>query len=141
MKNVFVRTALALALIPSFWMTSVGTAAAEWVDAAGEMAGPLAKLRCNKELSWCSNPRRVSFTVLGFYKACVDKVGSTEKDLLKSLYKGVGFMQFVPDYSATNTALSGLCYYYEKGSSSGESGPHSWRFDSGKMSPFKSSTR
>ena len=149
MKNVFVRTVLALALIPSFWMTSVGTAAAEWVDAPGEMAGPMAKMRCNKELSWCSNPRRVSFTVLGFYRACVD-AGRYPRDIFlinfspsmqgksahnpmgpsDAKHKDVRYMQFVPDDSVGgNTALSGLCYYYEAGSSSGAGGPHTWRWD------------
>ena len=74
MKNVFARTVLALVLIPSFWMTSVGTAAAVWVDRPGETVGKMAA--CASQATGfigeyeCSNPIRVSFTVLGFYQAC-----------------------------------------------------------------------
>ena len=133
MKNVFARTVLALVLIPSFWMTSVGMAAAgDWVDTPGETVGKLADCMYDHKYMMpghCSNPIQVSFTVLGFYKACVDaKRYSVGTELARWQGKDNDFryMQFVPDYPG---ALSGLCYYYEAGSSSGKSGPHTWRFD------------
>ena len=132
MKNVFARTVLALVLIPSFWMTSVGTAAAGWVDTPGETVGKMAKCDGASTINnTCSNPIQVSFTVLGFYRACVD-AGSRYVNLLSEVlqtaprHEDLRYMQFVPDYPG---ALSGLCYYYEAGSSSGKSGPHTWRFD------------
>ena len=153
MKNVFARTVLALVLIPSFWMTSVGTAAAGWVDTPGETVGKMAACASTGLMGYkgeyeCSNPIRVSFTVFGFYQAC-ENAGRYPRDInLLNLspsarehlqpimgpsyakHKGVRYMQFVPDDSVGgNTALSGLCYYYEAGSSSGKSGPHTWRWD------------
>ena len=133
MKNVFARTVLALVLIPSFWMTSVGTAAAErgWKDTPGETVGKMADCVSMTLRPACSNPIQVSFTVLGFYRACVD-AGSRYVNLLSEVlqtaprHEDLRYMQFVPDYPG---ALSGLCYYYEAGSSSGKSGPHTWRFD------------
>ena len=153
MKNVFARTVLALVLIPSFWMTSVGTAAAGWVDTPGETVGKMAACASTGLMGYkgeyeCSNPIRVSFTVLGFYRACVDagryprdinllNLSPSAREHLQPImgpsyakHKGVRYMQFVPDDSVGgNTALSGLCYYYEAGSSSGKSGPYTWRFD------------
>ena len=154
MKNVFARTVLALVLIPSFWMTSVGTAAAGWVDRPGETVGKMAACASTvfngrKGEYECSNPIRVSFTVFGFYQAC-ENAGRYPRDIFiinfspsmqgksahnpmgpsDAKHKGVRYMQFVPDDSVGgNTALSGLCYYYEAGSSSGKSGPYTWRFD------------
>ena len=150
MKNVFARTVLALVLIPSFWMTSVGTAAAGWVDTPGETVGKMADCVSSKTMGYkreyeCSNPIRVSFTVFGFYQAC-ENAGRYPRDLdLTNLlspmtqhrmfmnyakHKEARYMQFVPDDSVGgNTALSGLCYYYEAGSSSGAGGPHTWRWD------------
>ena len=148
MKNVFARTVLALVLIPSFWMTSVGTAAAErgWKDTPGVTVGKMAD--CVSRDLWpaCSNPIRVSFTVVGFFQACMraGQVGTgpdwtdtnytkqtayTRNGTSHDIHNDVMYMQFVPDYSATNTALSGLCYYYEPGNRSGKSGPHTWRWD------------
>ena len=128
MKNVFARTVLALVLIPSFWMTSVGMAAAEWVEAPGETVGKMAE--CDQDQQHelnCQNPLTVTDTFLGFLFACTDDVPGTAR--ASALRGRSRYIQFVPDYSATNTALSGKCYYYEAGSSSGESGPHTWRWD------------
>jgi hypothetical protein len=124
MKNVFARTVLALVLIPSFWMTSVGTAAAEWVEAPGETVGELAFVCIHGTGQACYNPLTVTDTFFGFLSACVARLPSG-----KAFVGWIKYVQFVPDYSATNTALSGKCYYYEAGSSSGESGPHTWRWD------------
>ena len=151
MKNVFARTVLALVLIPSFWMTSVGTAAAGWVDTPGETVGKMADCVSSKTMGYkreyeCSNPIRVSFTVLGFYQACENASRYPRELSLQAMlsfgyqpaqegasfamHRGAKYMQFVPDDSVGgNTALSGLCYYYEAGSSSGKSGPYTWRFD------------
>ena len=130
MKNVFARTVLALVLIPSFWMTSVGMAAAEWVEAPGETVGKMVECACEESRCGQCNPITVTDTFLGFLYAC------TESDVFHDdicfgaqCAAGLRYVQFVPDYSATNTALSGSCYYYEAGSSSGESGPHTWRWD------------
>ena len=131
MKNVFARTVLALVLIPSFWMTSVGMAAAEWVEAPGETVGEMVECATNgspKNMS-CDNPLTVTDTFLGFLYACTGTDLSVGPCLGAECAAGLRYVQFVPDYSATNTALSGKCYYYEAGSSSGESGPHTWRWD------------
>ena len=132
MKNVFARTVLALVLIPSFWMTSVGMAAAgEWVEAPGETVGKMVEPEDpNGTGQRGQNPLTVTDTFLGFLYACTE--GGTADDVMSVNYLGMGglrYVQFVPDYSATNTALSGKCYFYEAGSSSGESGPHTWRWD------------
>ena len=129
MKNVFARTVLALVLIPSFWMTSVGMAAAEWVEAPGETVGKMAECVQDDWRANCQNPLPVTDTFLGFLFACTP--GFTALATFGELaWRGMPkYIQFVPDYSATNTALSGKCYYYEAGSSSGESGPHTWRWD------------
>ena len=129
MKNVFARTVLALVLIPSFWMTSVGMAAAEWVEAPGETVGKMAECDQDQQHENCQNPLPVTDTFLGFLFACTPGFNPTG-DLGRIAWRGMPkYIQFVPDYSATNTALSGKCYYYEAGSSSGESGPHTWRWD------------
>ena len=127
MKNVFARTVLALVLIPSFWMTSVGMAAAEWVEAPGETVGKMAECDQDQQHLNCQNPLTVTDTFLGFLFACTPDVPGTAWGSIPATRSR--YIQFVPDYSATNTALSGKCYYYEAGSSSGESGPHTWRWD------------
>ena len=127
MKNVFARTVLALVLIPSFWMTSVGMAAAEWVEAPGETVGKMVEAVCHDADGCGQNPLTVTDTFFGFLFACTDDVPGTAR--ASALRGRSRYIQFVPDYSATNTALSGKCYYYEAGSSSGESGPHTWRWD------------
>ena len=148
MKNVFARTVLALVLIPSFWMTSVGTAAAGgWVDTPGETVGPLAKCHDKTEsangTSPASNcqPIQVSFTVLGHFFACLTANTALvnpprgESRLRQFVGKPgesqwgpslIRYMQFVPEYEG---ALAGLCYYYEAGSSSGAGGDYTWRWD------------
>jgi hypothetical protein len=140
MKNVFARTVLAIVLIPSFWMTSAaaGSIFSGWVDTPGETVGKMADCLSKTHFPDCSNPIRVSFTVKGFFQACLGAgwtfnnhvpASDTTTPFKIRKHVNVRYMQFVPDYSATNTALSGLCYYYEAGSSSGESGPHTWRWD------------
>jgi len=124
MKNVFARTVLALVLIPSFWMTSVGTAAAEWVEAPGENVGEV-RFSCHGGRG-CVNPPTSRNVVSGF-SPCVRHNDWVKDPPMRP--RGIKYVQFVPDYSATNTALSGSCYYYEAGSSSGESGPHTGRWD------------
>ena len=108
-------------------MTSVGTAAAGgWVDAPGETVGPLAGQNTYNDYP---NPTRVYMTVIGYYNACGDAAWATlwrPSDKASTKFKDVRYMQFVTDYYG---ALGGLCYYYEAGSSSGESGPYTWRFD------------
>ena len=73
MKNVFARTVLALVLIPSIWMTSVGTAAAEgWVDTPGETVCNPAGIRGTRNgdgLGGVHKRLQVSFTVLGYFNA------------------------------------------------------------------------
>ena len=125
MKNVFARTVLALVLIPSFWMTSVGMAAAEWVEAPGETVGKMVECATSDQMESCQNPLTVTDTFFGFLEACTPVNPAMDGPM----NDGTKYVQFVPDYSVTNTALSGKCYYYEAGSSSGESGPHTWRWD------------
>ncbi len=137
MKNVFARTVLALVLIPSFWMTSVGMAAAEWVEAPGETVGKMAECHQGYDDEGpsghenCQNPLPVTDTFFGFLLACSQPLSTRCRASEYAAGRGMcpNYIQFVPDYSATNTALSGKCYFYEAGSSSGESGPHTWRWD------------
>ena len=122
MKNVFARTVLALVLIPSFWMTSVGMAAAgDWVDTPGETVG--------KMVNPSGEGIRVSMTLFGYWNACQkesERMPGGGRDDPEGPPSGIRYMQFVPDYSG---ALGGLCYYYEAGSSFGETGEYTWRWD------------
>ena len=143
MKNVFARTVLALVLIPSFWMTSVGTAAAGWVDAPGETVGNL--VGCHKTGEYFGdpkaekyrkqcNPLEVSFPVLGYYRACRDaEAQASEQLVFAGNYgkypggngrSGAYYMQFVPEYPG---ALAGKCYFYQPGEALGKSGDYTWR--------------
>ena len=159
MKNVFARTVLALVLIPSFWMTSVGTAAAGgWVDTPGETVGKM--INCFYYTSCTGGGTPVSFTVLGYYQACLDakpeqkKQGHKNKDgsdpynlldarshkyadkndwiywvMTNPYVPKENHIRYMQFVPEYEGALAGLCYYYEAGSSSGAGGDYTWRWD------------
>jgi hypothetical protein len=129
MKNVFARTVLALVLIPSFWMTAEGTGHwvfGEWVEAPGENVGEV-RFSCHGGRG-CVNPPTSRNVVSGF-SPCVRHNDWVKDPPMRP--RGIKYVQFVPDFPDSNLfeEASGSCYYYEAGSSSGESGPHTWRWD------------
>jgi len=119
MKNVFARTVLALVLIPSFWMTSVGTVNSQsayipkgsWVVTPGEVVGKMVRVTKYK-------------AVLDRFATCHGGILGMGPTFVGDNGEEVKHMQFI--YTA---GLDGTCYYYAAGGpSSGAAGDYTWRY-------------
>ena len=117
MKNIFVKTALALFLIPGFLLTSVVSAQAEWTLAPGAVAGKLlGKVVISSFEKGVFSPETLCLPLgLDTPVPAIDGVTAPS------------YAQFVSEPPAGPVE----CWYYDSDTAngSGEGGENTWRWD------------
>ena len=120
MKNIFVKTALALFLIPGFLLTSVGSAQAEWTHVPGAAAGQfLFKLVIPVEYQALFSPESLCLP-LGLDTPIINITYPTSGPNVAS------YAQFAADADGYME-----CWYYDSDTAKGvgEGGENTWRWD------------
>ena len=122
MKNIFVKTALALFLIPGFLLTSVVSAQADgqWVYVKKDtLLGPLVGSYGKK-----GTLSEITIFHYGLNACGISWMFATSREHAPNLLGQVS--NHTPKYYQW---LDGVCYYYEAGSSSGKTGDYTYRWD------------
>jgi len=113
MKKMLLNTATFVLFTLLLLMSSAGRAeAGKWKHTPGETVGKVL-------MKTHGSPKLVMGSGLDF---CRTRLAATTDRYIESLK--IRYIQFVH-----STTVTGHCYYYSGGSSSGKSGKHTWRYD------------